>query len=175
MISTNARQLARDTKELEILATELDELLVPITALNWVDSLNSWMTLMELCGKFHGTRSQAIIRRLFDDENLLSAIGMANQCRKLNPGDNGAAIPSNMLDIFKDGTAATLRRDKFTYQQSITKEIANIERVRVRQGQFVAFLASIVFAIFICISNLVSIWLAARLGLEDAGYDDGSV
>jgi hypothetical protein len=136
MMSTDARQLARDTKELEILATELDELLVPITALNWVDALNSWMTLMELCGKFHGTRSQAILRRLFEDERLLSALGMANQCRKVDPGNSGDALPSSMLENFKGGTAATLRRDKFTYQQSITKEIANIERVRVRQGQF---------------------------------------
>jgi hypothetical protein len=175
MMSTDARQLAGDKKELEILATEMDELLVPISVLNWEDVLNSWITLIELCGKFHGTRSQAILRQLFDDEKLLGAIGMANQCRGIKTGENGADMPEILLKLFKDGTAATLRRDKFTYQQAINREQANIDRVTKRQGQFVAFLGSIVLGIIMCISQLVSIWLAARLGLEDVSYDDGSL
>ena len=72
MMSTDGRQLIRDIYELEILATELEDLLIPITVLNWEDVLNSWVTLMELCGKFHGSRSQAILRQLFDDETLQS-------------------------------------------------------------------------------------------------------
>ena len=81
-------------------------------------------------------------------------------------------MPADLLKIFKDGTAATLRRHKFTYQKAISREQANIERVAKRQAQFVAFLGSIVLGIIMCISQLVSIWLAARLGLEDASYDD---
>jgi hypothetical protein len=175
MMSTDARQLAGDKKELEILATELDELLVPISVLNWEDVLNCWMTLIELCGKFHGIRSQAILRQLFDDEKLLAAIGMANQCREIKTGENGADMPEIFLKLFKDGTAATLRHDKFTYQMAISREQANIDRVTKRQAQFVAFLGSIVLAFFMFVSNLASIWVAARYGFEDVSYDNGSL
>ena len=92
----------------------------------------------------------------------------------INTGENGNAIPAEMIRAFKERTAATLRQDKFTYQQSINKELANIERVRVRQGQFVGFLASIMLSFFMFVSNLASIWVAARLGFEDVSYEDGS-
>ena len=51
MMSTDARQLAKDRKELEMLATKLDELLQPVTVLNWKDVLNSWKALIDLRGK----------------------------------------------------------------------------------------------------------------------------
>jgi hypothetical protein len=133
------------------------------------------MTLIELCGKFHGTRSKTILRQLFDDEKLVAAIGMANQYRGIKTGENGADIPDDLLKLFKDGTAATLRRDKFTYQQAIDPEQANIDRITKRQSQFVAFLGSIVLAFLMCISNLVSILVAACFDLEDVSYDDGSL
>ena len=65
-------------------------------------------------------------------------------------------MPADLLKIFKDGTAATLRRHKFTYQKAISREQANIERVAKRRAQFVAFLGSIVLAIFVGVSNFVS-------------------
>jgi uncharacterized protein YjbI with pentapeptide repeats len=138
MMSTDARQLAADRKELEILAVELEELLVPVTPLNYQDVLNSWLTLMKLCGKFSGTRAQAILHQLFDDKTLLSAIGMAKQLDGVDPGENGNAIPNSLIGQFKEGTTARLRDDKFTYVQAINKEIANIERVAKRQAQFVS-------------------------------------
>ena len=177
MMSTDARQLAGDKKELEILATEMDELLVPISVLNWEDVLNSWMTLVELCGEFHGTRAQAILRQLFDDEKLLAAIGAANQCRSIKTGGNGGAMPEDLLKMFKNGTERTLRRDKFTYQKLISREQANIDRVTKRQGQFVALLGSIILAIFVGISNFVSMvafeyW--ATSGADDVMGSTGS-
>lgn len=100
---------------------------------------------------------------------------MAHQCREVYSGESGDAIPADMINIFKEGTAARLRRDKFTYVQSITKEIAmNIERVRVRQGQFVAFLGSIVLSIFMFVSNLASLAVDRYLNAEDGLYGDGS-
>jgi hypothetical protein len=135
------------------------------------------MTLIELCGKFHGSRAQAILRQLFDDQKLLAAIGAANQCRGIRTGENGDTIPADLLKMFKDGTAATLRRDKFTYQQAISREQANIERVTKRQGQFVALLGSIVLSIFVGVSNFVSMvafeyWAAS--GADDAMGSTGS-
>ena len=81
-------------------------------------------------------------------------------------------IPAQLINAFTEGTTATLRRDEFAYTRAINSEIANIERVSKRQSQFVGFLASIVLSVFIGVSNLVSIWLAAKLDLE--GLNDGS-
>lgn len=142
----------------------MDELLVPISV---------------LCGTapFHGTRAQAILRQLFDDEKLLAAIGAANQCRSIKTGGNGGAMPEDLLKMFKNGTERTLRRDKFTYQKLISREQANIDRVTKRQGQFVALLGSIILAIFVGISNFVSMvafeyW--ATSGADDVMGSTGS-
>ena len=92
-------------------------------------------------------------------------------------GENGSDMPEDLLKIFKDGTAATLRRDKFTYQQAISREQANIERVATRQRQFVAFLGSIVLAIFVGVSNFVSMVMFeywATSGADDADDVVGS-
>ena len=162
MMSTDARQLAADRKELEILAIELDELLVPTTALNYQDALNAWLTLMQLCGKFSGSRAQAVLHQLFDDKKLLSAIGMAIQLRDIEPGENGNAIPNVLIKVFKEGTTARLRDDKFTYVQAINREIANIERVAKRQAQFVAFLGSLILGVIMFFANLASAMVERR-------------
>ena len=162
----------QDRKELEMLATKLDELLQPVTVLNWKDVLNSWKALIDLHGKLYGRKSQAILRNLFDHKELMDAIGMADQCRDIQVGENSNLIPAQLIDQFTEGTTATLRRDEFAYTRAINSEIANIERVAKRQSQFVGFLASIVLSVFIGVSNLVSIWLAAKLDLE--GLNDGS-
>ena len=57
MMTTDMVLLNKDAKELQILGTELDELLVPATALNWEDQLDAWIAMMDLCGKFQGGRA----------------------------------------------------------------------------------------------------------------------
>ena len=169
MMSVDARQLNKDTRELELLATELDELLVPMTVLNWQDQLSSWKTLMELCGKFHGSRAQAIARQVFGDDKLLAAIGMADQLQKINQGSGGDNVPGAMIAIFKEDATANLRRNKFTYNQSINIELANIERVKTRQSQFVAAIG----LLFFMLSNLFSLWIDRRIAAYE--YDGGSM
>jgi hypothetical protein len=60
IISTDARQMARDRKELEYLELQMGGLLEPITNLNWEDALESWINLIGLCGTFRGERSQCV-------------------------------------------------------------------------------------------------------------------
>jgi hypothetical protein len=169
MISIDARQLKRDARELELLASELDELMVPMTPLNWEDQLSTWIALMDLCGRFHGRRAQAVARKVFDDKKLLAAIGMANQLQKMFQGSAGSNVPGTMIAIFKEDATANLRRNKFTYMQSINIELANIERVRRCQSHFVASIGLFVFML----SNLFSLWLDRRIAEYEYG-DTGS-
>ncbi len=85
---------------------------------------------------------------------------MADQCRKIQVGENSNLVPAQLINQFTKGTTSTLRRGEFAYTRAINSEIANIERV------------AIVLSVFIGVSNLVSIWLAAKLDLE--GLNDGS-
>ena len=116
-------------------------------------------------------RTNAIARQLFNDEDLLGVIGMASQLRIVDQGSNGALVPGILLKAFKAGTTAKLRRDKFIYTQLINSELANIERVRVRQSQFVAGIGLFMFTV----SNLFSLWLDRRIAEYEWGDDGGSL
>ena len=115
IMSQDARRLHGDLKELGFLSQKLEELLVPVTALNWQDVCEDWLTLADLCGEFTGTRSQAILRQIFAGEQLCGAIGMAKQMADIHIGENGAGVPASIILLFKRNAAAALRRDHYMY------------------------------------------------------------
>jgi hypothetical protein len=74
-----------------------------------------------------------VLRQIFDDMTLSDTLGMVNQCRMITQGQGGEKMPVSLLQQFKSGAAAPLRRDQFVFIDAIAKEHASIELVKLTQ------------------------------------------
>jgi hypothetical protein len=74
-----------------------------------------------------------VLRQIFDDRTLSDTLGMVNQCRMITQGQGGEKMPVSLLQQFKSGAAAPLRRDQFVFIDAIAKEHASIELVKLTQ------------------------------------------
>ena len=98
-----------DQKELEFLLTQLDSLREPINATNWDDALDTWLSLSQLPRKMRGERSQVVLKQIFMDDKLRSAIGMANQLKDISRGENGKHVPDGLVKNFKRYAGAHIK------------------------------------------------------------------
>ena len=98
-----------DQKELEFLLTQLDSLREPINATNWDDAMDTWLSLSQLPRKMRGERSQVVLKQIFMDDKLRSAIGMANQLKDISRGENGKHVPDGLVKKFKRDAGAHIK------------------------------------------------------------------
>ena len=119
--------------------------------------MDQWQALCNLRGVLSGQQAQAILAHIFSSARLCKTLGMMQQLQTMDVSA-GRAIPAEILGIFKAGCGAELRRNEYTLSQSIERELLNIERVQLTKARFFAFLSSIILAVLIGLSNLMSLY-----------------
>eukprot|EP01052_Picozoa_sp_SAG31_P039274 SAG31_NODE_5413_length_2550_cov_2.164831_1_plen_731_part_00 len=121
-----------DLKELVFLLEELKVLRDPISASNWDDALDTWLSLAELPRKFRGDRSQMVLKQIFLDQELKTALGMANQLRDIVRGENNKSIPQGLVTSMKNDAGGHIKAHYYSFVKAINSEIERINRIKAR-------------------------------------------
>ena len=132
VLSMDTVGMNADLKELEYLQDQLKGLADPISVVNWDDVLETWMSLAKLPRKFQGTRSQIVLEQIFDDVELRTALGKANQLVDIFRGENNKGIPPLLVTELKSGAGGHIKAHYYSFVKAINSEIQRINRIKAR-------------------------------------------
>ena len=108
----------------------------------------AWACIVALRSKLHSARAQAVITRIFFDNEELTALGFAKQL-----DDTRGQPPDYLLALLKRNCAKPLQETYYSLNRSINHEKASIEKVIGMQLQCLAGIWTLLASLIIGFSN----------------------
>ena len=143
-------ELNTDENELQYLQEELAKLKEKeSTAVNWRDTAEGWISVLELRGQLKVECGQAVLECMCSDNKVLEALGAAKALMNIE-GDNP---PAALVTIIAQGPGAHIRKHGYRYTKRLNKELVLIRRVKELQMRAVAGIGTLLVATSVGVSN----------------------
>ena len=163
VVTLDPLDLATDLQQLEYLLERVDKLDDPFLPDTWMDIIETWQAVRELCSEMSGSMTQKVLICIFSDTKVMKALALSDV---LQPIQDGKA-PGGLLTIFKKFLGQHMKKNFYLYQKEIKEEVAHITRIKDLKAQLVAICISGLVALFIGISNFASNYLYGQIFGDD--------
>ena len=145
-------QLAREERDLMYVIEQMEKLReLQISDLSLRDSVETWISLLDLLSQISSQRAQAVLQCLSGDKKLLSALGAGMALRHVI----GREPPMGIVATFNRDVGSKIRRDAYLYLTELGQELAIVRRTREHQVRGLAFIGSAMLSVFISIGTVV--------------------
>ena len=147
----NSQDLHREKNEMRDVMDQLHRLRMPFLGETWVEGVEQWKELNCLQEGMSSQRAVLVLRSVFEDKEILRALGMAEQMKSIR-----GVPPQGLLLVLKQKLGGHLRKNYFTYKRALDEELNCIEFIEKQKTWVTAMTGSIIVAIMIGFANLVA-------------------
>ena len=130
------------------------------TAANWRDSVEGWISVLELRGELRVECGQSVLECMAADERVLGALGVA-----MTLIDIAGEPPAALIAMIAQGPGAHIRKHGYRYKWRIDEELELIRRIKeLKKLTFTG----------ICIPLALGTWFAVLSYFSGAMYSGAS-
>ena len=145
------QDLRREKSEINDVMTQLQNLLLPFLSETWVDQLDQWKGLNNMQSELSSQRAKAVLRCVFEDKEVLRALGMGVQMMQIR-----GAPPGGLLLQLKQTLGGNIKKYYFTYRRALEDELHCIEFIEAQKRWVTTLIGSMFVAVMIGLANLLA-------------------
>ena len=144
-------ELVKDENQLSYLLEALNKLQdITVTNQTWKDVGESWQAVLKLRSQLEVERGQAVLECICADEQVLLAIGAAEQLT-----DTQGEVPNDVLTLLNKGPSAHIRSNAYKYRKMLDAEFARVRRVKEIQLRVVAGIGTGAATALLAVGNII--------------------